>query len=137
MTKKKKKAKEEYLATGRRKEAVARVRLTPGTGKIEIDKKPLDSYFNNRMVLQNLVKKPMEVAEVVGKFDVTADVKGGGIGGQAGAVSLGITRALIKIDSGLKPALKRAGLTTRDPRMKERKKYGQRGARAHFQWTKR
>ncbi len=137
MTKKKKKAKEEYLATGRRKEAVARVRVTPGTGKIEIDKKSLDSYFNNRMVLQNLVKKPMEIAEVAGKFDVKADVKGGGIGGQAGAVSLGITRALIKIDSGLKSALKKAGLVTRDPRMKERKKYGQKGARARFQWTKR
>ena len=89
------------------------------------------------MVLQSLVRKPLEISEATDKFNIVANVSGGGIGGQAGAVSLGITRALIKFDDALKPALKKAGLATRDPRMKERKKYGQKGARARFQWTKR
>ena len=131
------KTSETYLATGRRKEAVARVRLTPGAGKIEVNKRPLATYFNNRITLTELVKKPLQVAGMADKFDIAVNVQGGGMSGQAGAVSLGITRALIKVDSELRPALKRAGLATRDPRMKERKKYGQRGARARFQWTKR
>ena len=121
---------------GRRKTSVARVRVKPGNGTIVVNKRPLDGYFD-RNTHKVAVLQPFEVTETTGKYDVTANVNGGGSTGQAGAIRHGISRALIEIDSGLRPALKRAGFLTRDPRMKERKKFGQKGARARFQFSKR
>ncbi len=123
-------------ATGRRKEAIARVQLIPGTGQILVNEMPYDRYFP-REALRLSVRQPLLVTHQLGKCDVRVNVGGGGVAGQAGAVRLGIARALLQLDPALRPPLRSAGLLTRDPRMKERKKYGQKGARKRFQWTKR
>ncbi|MGI6603618.1 MAG: 30S ribosomal protein S9 [Firmicutes bacterium] len=125
-----------YYGTGRRKTSVARVRLVPGSGRVVVNKKPVEEYFPLRR-LQNMVEQPLRVTGNMGKFDVLAKVEGGGITGQAGAVRHGIARALLKVDLVLRPALKKEGLLTRDPRMKERKKYGLKGARRAPQFSKR
>ena len=131
------KTKPTYIwGTGRRKTSVARVRLSSGTGKITINGRPLEKYFMVESQV-GLVNQPFQVTESVGKFDVKVNVSGGGPTGQAGAVRHGIARALLEADLNLRPSLKSAGLLTRDPRMKERKKYGQPGARARFQFSKR
>lgn len=121
---------------GRRKTAVARVYLKSGNGTVTINSKPADQYISLKYLLDRALK-PLSVAAQDGKFDVNINVKGGGIKGQAEAISLGITRALIKIDDALKPALKKESLTTRDPRMVERKKFGHKKARKSFQFSKR
>ncbi len=128
--------KEVINATGRRKEAVARVFLVSGSGNVEVNNLSLDAYFPMESQRIN-VRKIFDVAEALRKFDVRATVKGGGKSGQVGALRLGIARALVKIDPSLRKALKVAGLLTRDSRMKERKKYGQKRARKKFQYTKR
>jgi len=125
-----------YYATGRRKESVARVWLTPGTGKIRVNKKALDEYFK-RPTLEMIIHQPLDVTESAEKYDINAFVKGGGLTGQAGAMVLGIARALIQADEELKKPLRSNGFLTRDPREKERKKYGQPGARKRFQFSKR
>ncbi len=125
-----------YLGTGRRKESVARVSLIPGSGQILINKRALDNYFP-RETLRMVLREPLDATQTAGKFDIVALVEGGGISGQAAAVRLGIARALLKVDSNYRAALRGRGLLTRDPRMRERKKYGQKGARKRFQWTKR
>ncbi len=124
------------VATGKRKTAVARVRLQLGNGNMLVNGKPVDEYFT-REVLRIIVVQPFEATNGVGRFDVQASVAGGGISGQADAVRHGISRALEKFDPALRPTLKRGGFLTRDARKKERKKYGQRGARARFQFSKR
>ncbi len=126
----------QYAGTGRRKTSVARVRLVPGEGKVIINNRPLTEYFGKK-TLEMIVKQPLVLTNTEGRFDVLAKVIGGGITGQAGAVRLGIARALLKADAGLRPVLKRAGFLTRDPRMKERKKYGLHGARRRPQYSKR
>jgi small subunit ribosomal protein S9 len=123
-------------SVGRRKEAVARVFLMPGSGKITVNGKELDAYVG-RETLVLLVREPLEATETAGKFDVDATADGGGVTGQAGALRLGIARALVKIDERYHPMLKSRGLLTRDPRMKERKKYGLAGSRKRFQFSKR
>jgi len=123
-------------ATGRRKTAVARVRLVPGTGKIEVNGRPFEEYFPT-LSLQNLVLTPLTLTKLNNNYDVIVNANGGGLSGQAGAVRLGIARALIEADPSLRPVLKVEGLLTRDPRMKERKKSGQPGARKRFQFSKR
>ena len=123
-------------ATGKRKSSIARVRLTPGTGSIIVNGRQVDEYFP-RPALQILVRKPMELTESLERYDVVANVHGGGVAGQAGALRHGIARAIEKDDGGQRTTLKRAGLLTRDARVKERKKYGQKGARARFQFSKR
>jgi len=125
-----------YIGTGRRKSSVARVRIVPGSGQRLINGRPLQEYFK-RESLTIIVNQPFTVTETAGRFDLFSTVNGGGIAGQAGAVSLGIARALKTYDVALKPALDKDGLLTRDPRMKERKKYGQPGARKRFQFSKR
>lgn len=125
-----------YSATGRRKESVARVLLTAGAGQIIINKRPVDNYFP-RETLRMILKEPLDLTQTTNKFDVFASVKGGGISSQASAVRLGIARALMQADSNFRSILRNGGLLTRDPRMRERKKYGQEGARKRFQWTKR
>ncbi len=125
-----------FDAVGRRKEAIARVRLVPGDGKVTVNKMPLLDFFK-RETLKMIIEQPLELTETLGKYDISANVNGGGLSGQAGAVRLGIARALIKIDEEHRPKLKKAGFLTRDPRMKERKKYGQPGARKRFQFSKR
>ncbi|MCM8784165.1 MAG: 30S ribosomal protein S9 [Candidatus Omnitrophica bacterium] len=124
------------LATGRRKTAVARVWLFQGTGKIQVNKKPYNLYFH-RSLYEKLILEPFRATDTLGKFDVVAKLEGGGLTGQADALRLGISRALTLINPTFRPLLKRRGLLTRDPREKERKKYGQKGARKRFQWTKR
>jgi small subunit ribosomal protein S9 len=126
----------DFLGTGRRKTAVARVRLASGSGKIVVNGRPIENYFLTD-TLRGVVLQPLAVTETAGKFDVQVNVKGGGPAGQAGAVRHGIARALIESDAALRPALKSKGLLTRDPRMRERKKYGQPGARKRFQYSKR
>ena len=131
------KIKEAFAATGRRKEAVARVKFFPqGEGKISINGKNFENYFST---IDNIVqvRKPLVVAELEGKIDIFANVNGGGVNGQAGAVSLGISRCLLEWNPQLRALLRREDLLTRDPRAKERKKYGRKGARRRFQWTKR
>jgi len=131
------KDKEIFMATGRRKEAVARVRfILKGKGKILINGRDIEKYFST---IDNImqVKKPLAVTELQGKIDIFANVDGGGISGQAGAVSLGISRCLVEWNPQLRALLRREDLLTRDPRAKERKKYGRKGARRRFQWTKR
>lgn len=123
-------------ATGRRKQSVARVRLAPGTGKITVNNKDISDYFG-RETLKMIINQPFEVTDVVGKYDVFVNVDGGGHSGQAGAIRHGISRALVLLDSELKGKLKPEGLMTRDPRAKERKKYGQKAARRRFQYSKR
>ncbi|MCP4004904.1 MAG: 30S ribosomal protein S9 [bacterium] len=125
-----------YYATGRRKSSSARVYLTPGSGQITINGRTSEDYFP-RESLRLVMMQPIEVIEKAGVFDMRVTVKGGGVSGQAGAVRHGIARALEKYDPSLRPALKNAGLLTRDAREKERKKYGQKGARARFQFSKR
>jgi small subunit ribosomal protein S9 len=125
-----------YLGTGRRKAAVARVRIFPGTGQRTINGRNLDEYFR-REILSLVANQPFAVTETSGKFDLVGIVDGGGLTGQAGALALGIARALKSYDVGLKPVMDKVGLLTRDPRMKERKKYGQPGARKRFQFSKR
>ena len=123
-------------ATGRRKESVARVRLIAGPGETEVNGKPIKDYFKLPSYQVN-AQLPLEVTKMQEKFHVIVRVSGGGLAGQAGAVRHAIARALLKADPALRPVLRRAGFLTRDPRMKERKKYGQKGARKRFQWTKR
>ena len=123
-------------SVGRRKEAVARVRLVPGTGQRMVNGKALGEYFPRKTVI-DMILKPLELTSMLDRYDMHATVEGGGMTGQAGAVRLGIARALVRIDEGLRKPLKQAGLLTRDPRMKERKKYGQKGARKRFQFSKR
>jgi len=122
--------------TGRRKASVARVWLRPGEGKIIVNDRPVDEFFP-RPTLKMILVQPFKTTALEGKYDVLALVSGGGLSGQAGAVRLGIARALIRMDEALRGGLKKAGLLTRDPRAKERKKYGQKGARARFQFSKR
>lgn len=126
----------QHRATGRRKTSMARVRLTPGTGAITVNSRPLDDYFPNN-VLKMIIKQPLLSVEAVEKFDIHVRVEGGGASGQAGAIRHGISRALTEYNPELRKKLKKEGFLTRDPRMKERKKYGQRGARARFQFSKR
>ena len=125
-----------YNAVGRRKKAIARVRLIPGEGNITINKRDLDSFFGLE-TLKTTVRQPMTLTETLGRFDVIVNVHGGGYTGQAGAIRHGISRALVKADVDLKPAIKKAGFLTRDPRMKERKKYGLKAARRAPQFSKR
>ncbi|NLM22237.1 MAG: 30S ribosomal protein S9 [Peptococcaceae bacterium] len=126
----------QYQGTGRRKKAVARVRLVAGSGKFSINERGLSEYFGKK-TLEMIVQQPLEITETLGKYDIYARVHGGGTTGQAGALRLGIARALLKADESLRPALKRAGFLTRDPRMKERKKYGLKKARKAPQFSKR
>lgn len=124
--------------TGRRKEAVARVRLKPGDGKIIVNKRNAEEYFGGRYFsISYFIKEPMMVTGTVDKYDVIARVNGGGITGQAGALRLGIARALVDLNSELRPVLRKGGFLTRDPRMHERKKYGRYGRRRSFQYSKR
>ena len=125
-----------YYGTGRRKESVARVWLTPGNGGMSVNGSLLEEYFS-RKTLEKAVRQPLEVTGTVDKFNVRVNVRGGGISGQAGAIRHGIARALVQSDKALRLTLRKTGFLTRDPRMKERKKYGQRGARARFQFSKR
>jgi small subunit ribosomal protein S9 len=127
---------EQYYGTGRRKRSVARVFLRPGTGKIIINRKDCTKFFH-RAVYQTIVRSPLEVTENLDKMDVFATVNGGGTTGQAGALRHGLSRALVSFNEDLRPALRKAGFLTRDAREVERKKYGQRGARARFQFSKR
>lgn len=126
----------QYYGTGRRKTSTARVYLRPGSGEIKINRRPFENYFPNE-ALQMIIRQPLRLTDTAAKFDILVNVAGGGTTGQAGAVRHGITRALMEFNSDLRAALKKAGLVTRDPRKKERKKYGQKGARARFQFSKR
>jgi small subunit ribosomal protein S9 len=126
----------EYYGTGRRKTSTARVYLRSGGGDFLINRKPFDTYFPNE-TLRMIIRQPLQLTETAAKFDVLINVRGGGPAGQAGAIRHGITRALLEYNADLRPALKQAGLITRDPRIKERKKYGQKGARKRFQFSKR
>ena len=125
-----------FYGTGRRKKSIARVYLTPGTGKITVNKRDLDEFFGME-TLKVIVKQPLELTGTADKFDVLVNVHGGGFTGQAGAIRHGISRALLKADAEYRPALKKAGFLTRDPRMKERKKYGLKAARRAPQFSKR
>ena len=125
-----------FYGTGRRKSSVARVRLLPGTGVVTINGREMDDYFGLE-TLKLLVRQPLELTGTMGKYDVKVNVVGGGVSGQAGAIRHGITRALIASDESLKAVLKKAGFVTRDPRMKERKKYGLKAARRAPQFSKR
>jgi small subunit ribosomal protein S9 len=126
----------QYYGTGRRKTSTARVYLRAGGGEFTINRKAFDKYFPNE-TLRMIIRQPLQLTETVSKFDVLINVRGGGPTGQAGAIRHGITRALLEYNADLRPALKQAGLVTRDPRIKERKKYGQKGARKRFQFSKR
>jgi len=125
-----------YYATGRRKNSIARVWMMPGNGKITINDKPMEQYFG-RDVLKMIIRQPFEVTGTIDKFDVLVSVLGGGNSGQAGAIRHGISKALLAADAESRSKLRKEGLLTRDPRAKERKKYGQKGARARFQFSKR
>ncbi len=125
-----------YAALGRRKESTARVRIQPGDGQITINGKPFEKYFL-RETDRIIAKQPLTITDTSAKFNVAARLSGGGLTGQAGALRLGIARALLNADSSLKDIFRKNGYLTRDPRMKERKKYGLKGARKRFQWTKR
>ena len=125
-----------YYGTGRRKSSVARVYLVPGTGKITVNKRDIDEYFDLE-TLKLIIRQPLSLTDTLGKFDVKVNVFGGGNTGQAGAIRHGISRALLEADADFRPALKKAGFLTRDPRMKERKKYGLKGARRAPQFSKR
>ena len=129
-------ASSDVLATGKRKTAIARVRLRPGTGNVVVNGKAADDYFG-RIADRLMVQQPFEASNLVGGYDVVAGLSGGGPSGQAGALRHGIARAIEKLDPSQRLVLKRAGFLTRDPRKKERKKYGQKGARARFQFSKR
>jgi small subunit ribosomal protein S9 len=127
---------QDFIATGRRKTAVARVRITPGSGKIDINGKKFEDYFPTAP-LQNAVLQPLQVVKLTNAYDITINTSGGGATGQAGAAKLAISRALLQVDANLRGTLKQEGLLRRDPRMKERKKSGQPGARKRFQFSKR
>ena len=129
-------AETQYYGTGRRKTSTARVYLRPGAGEVQINRKSFEQYFPNE-TLRMIIRQPLQLTETAGKFDILVNVVGGGPAGQAGAIRHGITRALIEYNTDLRPTLKHAGLVTRDPRIKERKKYGQKGARKRFQFSKR
>ena len=129
-------AKPYFYGTGRRKKSIARVRIMPGTGSITINKRDIDDYFGLD-TLKVIVRQPLTITNTIAKFDVIATVEGGGFTGQAGAIRHGIARALLKADETYRPALKKAGFLTRDPRMKERKKYGLKAARRAPQFSKR
>jgi small subunit ribosomal protein S9 len=126
----------QYYGTGRRKTAAARVYLRPGAGNVKVNGRPIDTYFPNE-VLKMVIKQPLMLTETTERFDIVVSVAGGGSAGQAGAIRHGISRALLQFNAELRDRLKSAGLLTRDPRKKERKKYGQKGARARFQFSKR
>ena len=126
----------QYYGTGRRKEATARVFLRPGTGVIRVNKRNFEDYFP-QATLRMMIERPLAVTETTGKFDIIANIRGGGLAGQAGALRLRSARALLEYDASLRPRLKAEGLLTRDAREVERKKYGQKGARARFQFSKR
>ena len=125
-----------YYGTGRRKKSIARVRLIPGTGIITINKRDIDDYFGLE-TLKLIVRQPLEVTQTIGTFDIVSTVVGGGVTGQAGAIRHGISRALLEVDAEYRPILKKSGFLTRDPRMKERKKYGLKAARRAPQFSKR
>ena len=125
-----------YYGTGRRKHSVARVRMYPGSGNVTINGRPIDEYFGLE-TLKLIVRQPLELTETTEKFDIVCTVKGGGVTGQAGAIRHGISRALLVFNQELRPSLKKAGFLTRDPRMKERKKYGLKAARRAPQFSKR
>ncbi|MBA3071684.1 MAG: 30S ribosomal protein S9 [Nitrospirae bacterium] len=125
-----------YNATGRRKSSIARVSMHPGNGRIVVNEKPLDSYFA-RETLRMMIRQHLELTGMSGKYNITATVVGGGLSGQAGALRHGISRAILSIDNDLRLKLKKEGFLTRDPRETERKKYGQKGARKRFQFSKR
>ena len=125
-----------FYATGRRKEAVARVWMMPGSGKISINQREVDDYFG-RATSKMILRQPLELTETLGRYDIYVNVSGGGLSGQADAIRHGVTRALMKINGAFRPALKKAGHIKRDPREKERKKAGQPGARKRFQFSKR
>jgi small subunit ribosomal protein S9 len=126
----------QYYGTGKRKSSTARVFMVPGPGQITVNSRDLNEYFPTE-TQRTIIRQPLAVTDNVGKFDIRTTVDGGGISGQAGAIRLGIARALLEFNSELRTRLKRAGLLTRDPRIKERKKYGQKGARKRFQFSKR
>jgi len=126
----------QYYGTGRRKTSTARVYLRPGAGAIKVNNREFNTYFPNE-ALQMIIRQPLRLTETTDKFDILVNVLGGGTAGQAGAVRHGITRALLEYNADLRGTLKKAGLVTRDPRTKERKKYGQKGARKRFQFSKR
>jgi small subunit ribosomal protein S9 len=128
--------KAQYIGTGRRKKAIARVRLVPGTGKITINKRDIENFFNYE-TLRVVVREPLMITDTLSQYDVLVNVHGGGYTGQAGAIRHGISRALLQADAELRPILKKAGFLTRDPRMKERKKYGLKKARKASQFSKR
>ncbi|MBM4326498.1 MAG: 30S ribosomal protein S9 [Deltaproteobacteria bacterium] len=125
-----------FYATGKRKSAIARVRLKPGNGKIVVNGRPVDEYFG-RQTSRMIILQPFELTQTAGRFDASVTVRGGGLSGQAGALKHGISKALLEIDPSYRSVLKSAGFLTRDARVKERKKYGKRGARASFQFSKR
>ena len=125
-----------YYATGKRKNSVARVWMTSGEGKVVVNGRTIENYFA-REVLRMIINQPLEIVNMVGKFNVNVLVSGGGSSGQAGALRHGISKALLEVDPDMRPALKKAGLLTRDPRVVERKKYGRPGARKRFQFSKR
>ncbi len=125
-----------YYGTGKRKNAVARVWIAPGEGTVTINERPGERYLG-RLVLQRLIQQPFDITETVGRFDVVALCKGGGIAGQAGAIRHGISKALLEANPDLRPVLRKLGFLTRDPRVKERKKYGRKRARRGFQFSKR
>ncbi len=129
-------AEELYSATGKRKTSIARIWMKPGNGEIRINKKTAEEYLV-READRTTIMSPLQLAQMPDKFDIYVNVKGGGISGQAGAIRHGISKALVDVDAGLREVLKKAGFLTRDSRMKERKKYGQPGARARFQYSKR
>ncbi|PYK38196.1 MAG: 30S ribosomal protein S9 [Verrucomicrobia bacterium] len=127
---------QKFIATGRRKTSVARIRMTPGSGKIDINGRNFEDYFSTAP-LQNTVLQPLQAAKLVNAYDLSINATGGGVAGQAGAARLAISRALLQVDGNLRSSLKADGLLRRDPRMKERKKSGQPGARKRFQFSKR
>jgi len=129
-------AEQKYYATGKRKTSIARVWMKPGTGEIVINKRPMDIFFG-RETSKMVVHQPLELTDNMGKFDIFVNVAGGGVSGQAGAIKHGITKALLEVNPDLRGVLKSAGFITRDSRIKERKKYGRKGARASFQFSKR
>jgi small subunit ribosomal protein S9 len=127
----------EYYGTGKRKTSIARVHLRPGNGEYRLNDRPLDEYFGGIEALKQIVKQPFAITETMDKFDVVATIRGGGVSAQAGAMRHGIARALCEFNGELRLRLKKAGFLRRDARIKERKKYGQKGARARFQFSKR
>ncbi len=128
---------EQYYGTGRRKTATARVFVRPGKGKITVNGELVNKYFNEQILLENMVKQPLKETHTISKYDIIITVKGGGVNGQVGAIRHGIARALLQANPAHRFALKKAGFLTRDPRMVERKKFGQKGARRRFQFSKR